>query len=171
MEIAKKFINVILIFLTIIFILLNSYIFYVKVIKKQNLVKVFGYSALIVISGSMAPELYVDDLIIIKEDSYKENDIITFQSENSLVTHRIIKIEDNKFYTKGDSNNVDDDPVSLSQIQGKVVYKISYVGKIVNFISSPIGITIFIAILFLLLTASKKQKKDEENYERKARKH
>ncbi len=171
MEIVKKFINAILVFLTIIFILLNSYIFYIKVIKKQNLVKVFGYSALIVISGSMAPELYVDDLIIIKEDSYKENDIITFQSENSLVTHRIIKIEGNKFYTKGDSNNVDDEPVSLSQIQGKVVYKISHVGKIVKFLSSPIGITIFIIILFLLLNASKKQKKDEENYERKTCKH
>lgn len=151
MEIAKKIVSSILVVLTIFIILLNLYIFYTKVILKQDIVKICGYSVLVIISGSMEPELAVDDLIIIKEDLYKNGDIVTYKSGNSFVTHRIIDIDGDFIYTKGDSNNVQDDPITQSQIQGKVIFKIKHFGKFTSFVSSPIGITICIIIFFLLI--------------------
>lgn len=165
MEIAKKTLSSILVVFTIIIILLNLYIFYVKIILKQDIVKICGYSILVIISGSMEPELMVDDLIIIKEDIYKNGDIITYKSNNSFVTHRIIDIDGDFIYTKGDSNNVPDDPITQSQIQGKVIYKIKHFGKFTSFLSSPIGITICIIIFFILIRVplSRKGTTSKEN--------
>ena len=153
MEVVKKILNSILIIITILIIIFNLCILYNREILKQDTVKVFGYSAFIIISGSMEPTINVDDLIIIKEENnYKEQEIVTYKSnKNSIITHRIIRIENDLVYTKGDSNNTEDEPIKVSQIQGKLVYKINGFGKVVTILSSPIGIAIFIAILYLII--------------------
>ncbi len=153
MEIVKKVLNSILIIITILIIIFNLYILYNREILKQDTVKVFGYSAFIIVSGSMEPTINVDDLIIIKEENnYKEQEIVTYKSnKNSIITHRITRIENELIYTKGDNNNTEDEPIKASQIQGKLVYKINGFGKIVTILSSPIGIAIFIAILYLII--------------------
>ena len=146
MEIVKKVLNSILIVITILIIIFNLYILYNREILKQDTVKVFGYSAFIIVSGSMEPTINVDDLIIIKEEN------ITYKSnKNSIITHRITRIENELIYTKGDNNNTEDEPIKAPQIQGKLVYKIKGFGKIVTLLSSPIGIAIFIAILYLII--------------------
>ncbi len=143
MEIVKKVLNSILIIITILIIIFNLYILYNREILKQDTVKVFGYSAFIIVSGSMKPTINVDDLIIIKqENNYKEKEIVTY---------RITRIENELIYTKGDNNNTEDEPIEASQIQGKLVYKIRGFGKIVTVLSSPIGISIFMAILYLII--------------------
>ena len=153
MEIVKKVLNSILIVITILIIIFNLYILYNREILKQDTVKVFGYSAFIIVSGSMKPTINVDDLIIIKqENNYKEKEIVTYKSnKNSIITHRITRIENELIYTKGDNNNTEDEPIEASQIQGKLVYKIRGFGKIVTVLSSPIGISIFMAILYLII--------------------
>lgn len=153
MEIVKKVLNSILIIITILIIIFNLYILYNREILKQDTVKVFGYSAFIIVSGSMEPTINVDDLIIIKEENnYKEQEIVTYKSnKNSIITHRITRIGNELIYTKGDNNNTEDEPIKASQIQGKLVYKINGFGKIVTILSSPIGIAIFIAILYLII--------------------
>lgn len=153
MEIVKKILNSILISITILIIIFNLYVLYNREILKKNDIKIFGYSAFVIVSGSMEPTINVDDLIIIKEKNvYNENDIISYKSNNnSIITHRIIKIENNLLYTKGDNNNVEDEPIEFSQVLGKLVYKINGFGKIATLISSPIGITIFLAILFFIV--------------------
>lgn len=74
---------------------------------------IFGYTYLNVLSGSMAPEFDVNDLIIGKtvNKSTKINvgDIITYRDGQMLVTHRVQNIEEgNKFLTKGDANEIND---------------------------------------------------------------
>ncbi len=153
MEIAKKILNSILIGITILIIIFNLYVLYNKEILKKDVVKIVGYSAFIIVSGSMEPTINVYDLIIIKEKNvYNKNDIITYKStNNSIITHRIIKIENNLLYTKGDNNNIEDEPIETTQVLGKLVYKINGFGKIATLIGSPIGIAIFLAILYFIV--------------------
>ena len=95
------------------------------------LVKIYGFSVAVVGSGSMAPELQVGDIIIMKEfESYDINDIVTFNSNNEyLVTHRIIERNGDNFVTKGDSNNTKDaDTVAKENIEGKVILNSKLLG-------------------------------------------
>ena len=152
----KKIFSVMLNIFSILLILINLYIIYQKEVLKSDTVDFFGYSVLIVISGSMDPEISVDDMIIIKEnEEYFINDIVTYKSTNSLITHRIVKIEDGEIYTKGDSNNTLDNPINVEQIKGKVVYKIKGFGKVLSFITSPAVIATFIALTFLMIIKKK----------------
>lgn len=83
---------------------------------------------LIVKSNSMYPELRINDIIIIKKlNNYNVNDIITYSIDNKvLITHRIVKINDNDFITKGDNNNSEDkEIIKLENIKGKVIHKIN----------------------------------------------
>ncbi len=87
-------------------------------------------------SGSMYPELNVNDFVVIlKTDNYKVGDIITYNYEGKyLVTHRIIGKSDNCFITKGDNNNSEDqEHVKIENVKGKVilVIKRKYLKRIV----------------------------------------
>ena len=118
---------------------------------KENINKIYGYSALIVSSGSMSPELMINDIIIIKEcQNYNVNDIVTFtNNEKCLVTHRIIKKEGNNYITKGDNNNsIDQEKINIEKIEGKVISN----SKILKFIYNNwllIILIIFILLIFL----------------------
>ena len=118
---------------------------------KDNINKIYGYSALIVSSGSMSPELMINDIIIIKEcQNYNVNDIVTFtNSENYLVTHRIIKKDGENYITKGDNNNsIDQEIINYEKIEGKVISN----SKILKFIYNYwfLIIIIILAILIFL---------------------
>ena len=104
----------------------------------------------------MEPEIEVDDLIIIKKSvNYKENDIVTYKTNESYITHRIIEISENRYITKGDNNNTEDEPIILDQIQGKVIKKIKGIGKIINFKAIQIISIFFISILFIFIIIKK----------------
>jgi len=98
----------------------------------------FGYKAFIVLSGSMEDEINIGDIIISKEVPENElgiNDIISFKSGKSITTHRIVLINDidgtSWYTTKGDANNTNDmNPVEYSNIEGKLVYVIPKIGKL-----------------------------------------
>ena len=128
----KKIISKISSLFIIILLTLSLYNFINIKILKKDLVTVFGYAMLEVISGSMEPTIKVGDLIIIntKEKNYKTNDIITFyDEENSFVTHRIISNKKNKVKTKGDANNTDDGDILKNKIVGKYICKIAFLKK------------------------------------------
>ena len=96
-------------------------------------------------------------MIIIKnQEEYNIGDIVTYKSTNSLVTHRIIRIEEDRIYTKGDSNNTEDEPIIIEQIQGKVVYNIKGIGKVISFITAPATIAVLLGISFILIILTKK---------------
>lgn len=128
----------------------------------DNIPSVFGYSPVIVLSGSMSPAFETGDMIIIqKTDPYtlKVNDVICYMEEESAVTHRIMEVqqEDGRvFYiTQGDANNTEDaTPVMPEQIQGKYTgTKITGAGNFAIFLQSTPGMLIFIGgpvLLFVL---------------------
>lgn len=138
--------------LMVVILLINGYLLAAKLIFKNDLPKVFGYVQIIVISGSMQPAINVGDLLIIKEQScYQANDIITFHSDQNLVTHRVIEVSNDGINTQGDANNVADEPVPLSAVEGKMVLLIPGAGNLILFLKSPLGILLMLAFLFLII--------------------
>ncbi len=138
---------------------------YDKFVKKSKIPSVFGYSVLIVASPSMTGAIEAGDAIIIKKsDSYAVGDVITYfpADENFSVTHRIVRMEGDKFYTKGDANQSEDpDPVLIDQITGKVAVKLDKVGYFIEWLKSPIGIIFaatFIVLLILIIVIEDKRR-------------
>ena len=85
---------------------------------------------------------------------YKINDIITFGKISKTqipTTHRIadIKLQEGKpiYITKGDANNSPDTKeVLASEVKGKVLFSVPYVGYAVNAAKQPIGFLLIIII-------------------------
>lgn len=138
---------------------------YDKLAKKSKIPSVFGYSMLIIASPSMTGAIEAGDAIIIKKsDSYAVGDMITYfpADESFSVTHRIVRMEGDKFYTKGDANQSEDpDPVLIEQIAGKVAVKLDKVGYFIGWLKSPAGIIIaaaFIVLLILIIVIEDKRR-------------
>ncbi|NCO12534.1 MAG: signal peptidase I [Candidatus Pacebacteria bacterium CG_4_10_14_3_um_filter_34_15] len=118
-----------------------------------------GAKPLIVTSNSMSPSIEKGDLVvIIKGDQYEIGDIISFQNEGLIATHRVINIdysdsnESIKFITKGDANkNTDFSLVKINNVIGKVGFIIPFLGFIFLFIQSKYSIYALIIIILILL--------------------
>lgn len=119
-----------------------------KVIKKDNLPRIFNYYVFNVKSGSMEKTLNVGDYIIVKKTKdIKVDDIVTYKKDNYFITHRIIAINGEKVITKGDTNNLQDEEISKDDIIGKYICK----SKTIKFlVKNKIPIIIFIIITYLI---------------------
>lgn len=138
--------------------------------------RLLGFKCYTVISGSMEPEYSVGDLIYVKEvdvNSIKVGDPITFILNEDLVvaTHRVVRIdaENQRFYTKGDVNEIEDsEPVHFNNVIGVPQFSIPKLGYVSDFIQNPPGmyITIGIGIILILIVfvpdMISKKKKDED---------
>lgn len=137
-----------------------------KGLLKDKMPMPFGYGMSVVLSGSMESRLSVDDLVIVKAtDDYKVNDIVLYQDGDSLVIHRIIEMDGDTVTTKGDANNVADAPIHKSQIKGVLVYDISRLGAIVNFLKQPVSVFVLLAAALLLTELSYRKEKDKDTEE------
>ena len=137
-----------------------------KGLLKDKMPMPFGYGMSVVLSGSMESRLSVDDLVIIKAtDSYNVNDIVLYQDGNSLVIHRIIEIDGDTVTTKGDANNVADEPIQKSQIKGVLVYDIAGFGAVVNVLKQPVFVILILAAAFFLTEFSYRKEKDNDTEE------
>lgn len=107
-----------------------------------------------VASASMEPTIKKDSVIVVKEDlNYKVGDIVTYKTlQNTYpVTHKIIKIlkiQDKYYFNfKGDANeNPDPYPVLETEIIGKYVFAIPYLGRVSQFFTDPKNLFIFLSI-------------------------
>lgn len=129
----------------------------------------FGVGMSVVLSGSMEPELSVNDLVIVREtDGYEIGDIVVYQDGSSLVIHRIVSIEDSTVITQGDANNVADAPISASAIKGKEVVHIPFVGAAMRFLKTPVGsiLLIIAAIVLFELPHLRERKKAADEQEK-----
>lgn len=76
-------------------------------------------------SGSMWPSLKKGDLILIKgiesKDEIKEGSIVVYKNEKGFTVHRVLNISEDWVTTKGDANNVSDNPVKYEDIVGTVL--------------------------------------------------
>ena len=124
-----------------------------------------GFGTAVVLSGSMEPTLHVNDVIFVRPaENYQQDDIVVYQSQGMLVVHRIKSIDGDTVITRGDNNNTDDDPIALSAVLGKVGFSIPFVGLLVKFLKTPIGIFVIIlaAVLFMELSFSKEKNKGDQ---------
>ena len=134
---------------------LSFYTYNERVVNNNALPMPFGLGVSVVYSGSMEPTYSPGDLIFVtKPEAYAVDDIIVFQRNEKAVMHRLLSIDGNTIVTKGDANNVADDPMDISVLKGKVVFTIPWVGHIVRLIKTPWGIGIILGIAFLLFEFS-----------------
>lgn len=127
------------------------------------------YPLLAVASGSMVPTLNEGDLIIVQGvvdastivAEHGTGDVIVFHKPGDpeqLIVHRAVeKWEDGavwKFTTRGDANSGDDHwirPVEETDIVGKVVWGIPYLGHIPLFVRTTNGMMIIVILIVILV--------------------
>src|SRR3989338_4969334 len=109
----------------------------------------------IVQSGSMEPTIKTGALTIVKPLArYAVGDIIMFGKDTKTqvpTTHRIVadEVRSGVFYytTQGDANE-DPDPqqVAQSEVIGKVLFSIPYLGYVLDFAKKPLGFALLIGV-------------------------
>jgi signal peptidase len=109
----------------------------------------------LVSSGSMGRALPAGSVVAVKpEQVYREGDMITFRDIRDpklTVTHRVLGVSEEAeralFLTKGDANNSPDrEEVPQDRILGKVVFALPYVGYLVGFARTRMGLLLLIII-------------------------
>ena len=106
-KIFKYFINV----LTGILILILIIAIYGKVemmINNRNYPVYFGYTFFQVI------------LVNTKDHNIKKDDIISYNKDGNIITHRVLFVDGDNITVKGDNNNAVDRPITKEDVIGKV---------------------------------------------------
>ena len=96
----------------------------------------FRYGALVIATESMTGEINKGDAVVYEEydgQLIKEDQVIIYRNGESLVVHRVDGMENingvTRYYTKGDANEERDDGyITAGNIEGVVLFKVSYVG-------------------------------------------
>ena len=133
----------------------NVYLWNARSLMGNTMPMPFGYGCAVVLSGSMEPTLNIDDLIFVKEqDSFQPGDIVVFQDGGSLTVHRLLSIDGETALTKGDANNVADEPISTEQLVGCVVGRLPKMGTVTRFLKTPAGVLLLLGGALLLTEMS-----------------
>ena len=154
-----------LLYIIIIPIIIYDLILIIQSLINPNVTpSVFGIKTFSIVSGSMAPTINIDDIILVKEvkaEELDDGDIISFNVDGEIVTHRIMNIQTTNnssiYYTKGDSNIVGDaQQVRFYQIEGKYLTKIPKAGKVLSFLKNKIVFGVITVILIICYRYDKK---------------
>lgn len=159
----------------IVIFLYNLLIIGLTYITDKNSKGILGFRAYIITTESMKPNINPGDVIIIKsvtEEELMVNDVITFNTESGINTHRITKIENEGIKTyviKGDNNNLEDEnKITFSQILGKQILRIPVLGKIAITLQDEVYIIIIaIIVLLIYIRYQNIQEKDKIRREKK----
>ncbi len=168
-KVLKNIKNILINFIIIVLVLVAILVIYSFIqlnILNKEYVNIFGYSIFQIETGSMSNTIEIDDIIIIKlgNNDISENDIVTYKNGKDFITHRVINIEDDSIIAKGDNNNIEDDPVNINDVIGKVVF-IFHDIRIWKAVFSDISviIPICITLVLLILLISYKEKVGEKD--------
>ncbi len=162
-KMTKKIIKYIILIILIILFIINL------ILSFEENTHILGIYMFNIVSESMEPTFYKDDLVVVKKCSEKElhkGNIITFNQDDRIISHRIDGITKEKgeikFITKGDNNEVrDQELVEVQDIYGKVLFSIKKIGKFIHYIQNArgfINIAMFIIILYVLVSLRDNQK-------------
>lgn len=129
-------------------------------------VRLIGLRPFAVLSGSMEPNYKVGSLVYVRKtdpEKLQMGDVITFmQSEDTIVTHRIVEVVPDEsdpetlwFRTKGDGNDAaDGNLVHYKNVIGRVKFSLPLMGYVSNFIQKPPGMYIALAVVAFVFLAS-----------------
>lgn len=116
-----------------------------------------GYKPVTIQSNSMSPAINVGSLCFVhSQDDYRLNDVITFNIEDTYVTHRIACDNgDDTYVTKGDANSsVDSFVLSKENIKGKVVLSLPWLGYVIAMLSTVAGKIAMLVVMVVLCVIS-----------------
>ncbi len=92
----------------------------------------FGWETLVVAGSSMAPSLRQGSVIVIAGVNPQEigpGDVITYQRDGRLTTHRVVLQGPGALVTRGDGNPAPDPtPVPPGEVRGRLIYQVPWVG-------------------------------------------
>jgi len=149
------------IFLFLVGAALLVYVLNIKIKEAKGEEVAPTYNAYVVLTGSMIPEILVNDVVITKKrevNTLERGDIITFVSSDPrfsglVITHRIKNVfidaatGDYSFETQGDANPSPDFTLTKgSNVLGEVIFKIPKLGYIQQFLATRGGWIIVILI-------------------------
>lgn len=118
-----------------------------------------GSTTYVVTHGtSMEPRFHSGDLVLVRsQSSYRVGEIVAYHSNvfHTLVLHRIIAREGDRYVFKGDNNNfVDFEHPAASQLIGALWLHIPGVGSDLDAIRSPLLVGVLIAAAALLFSGA-----------------
>lgn len=121
--------------------------------------KFIGYEQYVVMSGSMEPNIHVGAIAYDKPVAFADveaGDIITYRLDGDvLVTHRVLRTQDDTLIMKGDANETEDAaPVTSNQVVGKCYFSIPYIGYVSMYIRTGLGIGMACGILIFIILIS-----------------
>ena len=150
-----KIFNVVILLIIVPILIYNITIIIKYIQNPKETPDFLGFKTYEIVSRSMEDTINKNDIIVVKKvdkNEINENDIISFDNGNEIITHRIVEIENingqTLYTTKGDNNRfADDEKISFEQIEGKYVFKLSKLGYLMNFLKNRY----FLIILFIIL--------------------
>ncbi len=126
-----------------------------------------GWKALSVQTGSMTPAIPKGSLVIIHSQPLSAiavGQVVTYREPSRpsvTITHRVVaksvKNGITMFTTKGDANKAADPQIPGGSIVGAVQYHAAGLGKVVNWLHTPLGIIVLVGLPGLLIIISEFQ--------------
>ncbi|HBL40950.1 MAG TPA: signal peptidase I [Ruminococcaceae bacterium] len=130
-----------------------------------SVIAVSGTKVYAVATGSMEPEISKGSVVFVRPQSaYQVGDVITaFLTDEQTFTHRIVEMDAEQVYTKGDANlTVDPIPTQQNRIVGKVLFHLPLLGFLALHFNVTGILIAFGAVLVILIVVrfvlAKKQK-------------
>lgn len=162
--------------LLVVIVLLYSNI-QVRVLKK-GYANFFGYTFFQVATGSMEPAISPEDIVLVKiGETFQSGDIVTYQTGNDFVTHRVVNVEDSVVVLKGDANNTNDVPIQKKFVLGKVVKVFTGLQVWKNILMTPkVIISLFVTLILFDFAfaykgeSKKKKRKKKRKYKKRNKK-
>lgn len=170
MDKVKKIISWIVLIILLIFTIINGILLVKNRIYGIETPDINGYIPIIMNVDTMQPTINYYDLFIDKkittEADLNVNDIVTYKYADKIITSRIAKIivkDGRKNYIMlDDATQKYICEITFSNMKGKYLYTIPYIGPIIKYIRTPIGLIIAISIIvvpFLLIDIILRNKK------------
>ncbi len=159
MKNINKVLNVILVIILLPILVINMVILYDSFAHPDEVPSFIGWKPFIVLSSSMQSEINEGDLVIVLEvpqEEIKENDIVAYNIENVVITHRITEVitenGETRYVTKGDNNEqIDSGYITYDQVEGKYQMKVEGLGDIAIFLQTPLGMVVSLSVPIMLL--------------------
>ena len=129
-----------------------------------NVTFIAGKTVVWVKTDSMEPTIPAQSYVLVEKVDAKDleiGDVIMFRSTDptlggALNTHRIIGTDHRGWYvTKGDNNGKEDEKrVNPVEVKGRYLKNLPTLTKVGRFLSTPVGITVMIAVLLAITAAA-----------------